>query len=485
MIYFGERRILPMQNRFVKILSILLALCVVFSSSAYALADEKESTTKPTTEVADSELSVEEAEKNLVTQREELEKKLEESEKLLAQTEESARVTEEYINAFDEQIGYLNEELNLLDSEISHAQSKVDAIDNQVKSLKKDMNALQGKFDAANDELEKLDDKFNDTYEAYCLRLRAMYISGSDSLLAALLTSKDLSQFFARYQMIRAIARNDTKLLNEVKDSIKKINEIKDELDIEKKDLDKKKLQLDEKMTERKSEQSKIESKQSEVATKKIQISEKRAQSDALLAQYAQKTQMYGEFRNEDEALLESVNKEIDDLLAGLKAPEEVTTAVSTTGSGSSQDTNVGSTTGTLFSGSNAVLSMCYPVPGHYGVSAPFGYYSNGRPHSGTDFPCPTGSKVVAAQKGIVITVKRLDYSYGYYVMVYHGTDKKGRKIVTLYAHNSSILVYEGQTVTKGQQIAKSGSTGNSTGPHCHFEVIIDNVKVNAKNYLG
>ncbi|MBR6392557.1 MAG: M23 family metallopeptidase, partial [Eubacterium sp.] len=106
-------------------------------------------------------------------------------------------------------------------------------------------------------------------------------------------------------------------------------------------------------------------------------------------------------------------------------------------------------------------------------------------PHTGTDFPCPVGSKVVAAQKGIVITVKRLNYSYGYYVMVYHGTDAKGRKIVTLYAHNSSILVSVGQSVKKGQQIAKSGSTGNSTGPHCHFEVIIDGAKVNPKNYLG
>lgn len=128
---------------------------------------------------------------------------------------------------------------------------------------------------------------------------------------------------------------------------------------------------------------------------------------------------------------------------------------------------------------------MVYPVPGHKSISAGYPNYSSGKYHGGIDFPCPTGSKVVAAQKGIVITVKRLDYSYGYYVMIYHGTDAKGRSVVTLYGHNSSILVSTGQSVEKGEQIAKSGSTGNSTGPHCHFEIRFDGVRANPKNYLS
>ena len=92
---------------------------------------------------------------------------------------------------------------------------------------------------------------------------------------------------------------------------------------------------------------------------------------------------------------------------------------------------------------------------------------------------------MVAAQSGVVITVKRLDYSYGYYVMIYHGTDSHGRSVVPLYAHNSSILVGTGQTVKKGQQIAKSGSTGNSTGPHSHFEIRLNGTRVNPTYYLS
>ena len=128
---------------------------------------------------------------------------------------------------------------------------------------------------------------------------------------------------------------------------------------------------------------------------------------------------------------------------------------------------------------------MTYPVPNYYTVSCAFGKYSNGMPHNGIDYPAPIGTKVVAAQSGIVLTVKRLDYSYGHYVMIYHGTDSKGRSIVTLYGHNSAILVKPGDLVSKGQQIAKSGSTGNSTGPHCHFEIRTDNNPINPKNYLS
>lgn len=69
--------------------------------------------------------------------------------------------------------------------------------------------------------------------------------------------------------------------------------------------------------------------------------------------------------------------------------------------------------------------------------------------------------------------------------MIYHGTDAKGRKIVTLYAHNSTRLVSVGQTVKKGQVIAYAGSTGNSTGPHCHFEIRMDGTPVNPAYYLS
>lgn len=112
-------------------------------------------------------------------------------------------------------------------------------------------------------------------------------------------------------------------------------------------------------------------------------------------------------------------------------------------------------------------------------ISAGYPNYSDGSYHGGIDFPVPTGTNVFAADDGVVITVRRLDYSYGHYVIIDHGGG-----LTTLYAHNSDILVTEGQEVQKGDVIALSGSTGNSTGPHCHFEVRFGGNRVNPLNYI-
>lgn len=471
-----------------KLIAIILSFLLVFSSAGLsAFADEEtspesqQSTSEPTTE---KKITKEEAQKTLEDQRKDLEKKLDENEKLLASFKKDAQVTEEYINALDEKIGYINEELNVLDKQIAAAQTKVKKLNKQIKPLETELKSLEKAYEEAKKEFDKLNDEFNKTYDAYCMRIRAMYISGGTSVLAALLTSKDLAQFINRIEMIRAISRSDAKLLKKVNAQMEQIITRQDGLNEKKAEVLKARKELNSKKKECKKQQESIESKQGEIATKKISLAESRAKSDSLFAEYTAKTQMYTEFRNEDEELVKSVENEINALINGLKAPDEVTTAPDAKHDPSkiSQPESEGST---LYSGSNAVLNLTYPAPGHYGVSQEFGHYRNGRAHTGIDYPCPTGSRIVAAQKGIVITVKRLNYSYGYYVMVYHGTDAKGRKIVTLYAHNSSILVSVGQSVKKGQQLAKSGSTGNSTGPHCHFEVIISGSKVNPKNYLS
>lgn len=112
-------------------------------------------------------------------------------------------------------------------------------------------------------------------------------------------------------------------------------------------------------------------------------------------------------------------------------------------------------------------------------ISAGYPYYSDGSYHGGVDFPVPLGSDVFSAADGTVTTVRRLDYSYGYYIIIDHGNG-----VSTLYAHNSELLVREGQTVHRGDKIALSGSTGNSTGPHCHFEVRVAGNRDNPLNYL-
>ena len=109
-------------------------------------------------------------------------------------------------------------------------------------------------------------------------------------------------------------------------------------------------------------------------------------------------------------------------------------------------------------------------------VNPIYGYYEN---HNGIDIPLPYGSAVLAANAGTVI-ISEYHYSYGYYVVIDHGGG-----ISTLYGHNSKLLVAVGDQVTKGQQIAKAGSTGYSTGNHIHFCVRENGVHVDPLGYVN
>ena len=113
------------------------------------------------------------------------------------------------------------------------------------------------------------------------------------------------------------------------------------------------------------------------------------------------------------------------------------------------------------------------PVTGAQ-VTALFGNYPSGAPHSGTDFGVPVGTIVRSSKSGTVIKRRELTTSYGKYLFIDHGNG-----LVTIYAHNSELLVNEGDTVKAGQIIAKSGNTGNSTGPHSHIELRYNGTPVN------
>ncbi len=110
-------------------------------------------------------------------------------------------------------------------------------------------------------------------------------------------------------------------------------------------------------------------------------------------------------------------------------------------------------------------------------VTSPFGTRW-GRRHNGIDIGLSTGTAIKAADGGTV-TFSGYDGGYGYTVRISHGDG-----VVTVYAHNSKLQVKKGDKVYKGQQIALSGNSGSSTGPHLHFEVRINGVPKNPLNYI-
>ena len=115
--------------------------------------------------------------------------------------------------------------------------------------------------------------------------------------------------------------------------------------------------------------------------------------------------------------------------------------------------------------------------PVNVGIYSGYGWRW-GRMHYGIDLSAPTGTPIRAADGGTV-TLAGWYYGYGYTVIINHGNG-----MTTLYGHCSSLYVSAGDKVYQGQNIAAVGNTGNSTGPHCHFEIKINGSNVNPANYV-
>ena len=248
--------------------------------------------------------------------------------------------------------------------------------------------------------------------------------------------------------------------------------------------------------------QAKIEKTAADIEETQRQIDQKQKEFDATYAEYCQRlramyisgsastlevlltcsdlsslltrSEMIKSVSQQDSATLDSLMKKMEEIETDQKQLQQVQNdiraAIAAAGSHGS-----GSISGSHGSGNGRLR---YPTDSR-SISAGYPNYSSGRYHGGIDFPVSTGSNVYAAASGTVILVKYLNYSYGPYLIIDHGDG-----LSTLYAHNSQILVSVGDKVSAGQVVAKSGSTGNSTGPHCHFEVRVNGSQVNPLNYL-
>lgn len=117
-------------------------------------------------------------------------------------------------------------------------------------------------------------------------------------------------------------------------------------------------------------------------------------------------------------------------------------------------------------------------------VGSGFGFRTDpftgrGALHTGLDFPSPVGTEIHAAASGVVRTAE-MHPEYGLMLEIDHGNG-----LMTRYGHTSSILVKVGQLVRRGQVVADVGTTGRSTGPHLHFEVLVDGVPQDPQRFLA
>ncbi len=396
-----------------KVLSLILSVMFVFSSAFVAEA-------KSTSEL--------EKEKNKIEQ------KIKESEKQLSSLKQQKANKEEYVSTLQGKITLLQDKLDALEKQKSSLQTEIDAIEVKIQNT-------TAEIDKSKKDIEVKQKEFEEIYEVYCQRLRAMYISGHVSTLEVLFESGDMSSILTRAEMVKSVSAQDSETLDKLMSKMKEIQKQKKELEDKKLELDKDKENLD-------TQKAKLQSSIDDINKSRSELKSEVNECNSAIRELAKTSNN----------ILETIN---EDREAEQKLQDEIRHAANSGG-------NYNPGTG----------SLGYPTS-YRNISAGYPNYPSGRYHGGVDFPCPTGTPVYAADSGTVVMVKYLNYSYGYHILINHGNG-----LSTLYAHNSSILVSEGQNVSKGQQIASSGSTGNSSGPHCHFEVRLNGNRVNPLNYL-
>ena len=336
--------------------------------------------------------------------------------------------------------------------EVQVLQDSIDKSEKELNELNTKITNLTASIKEKTKEIEEKKNEYEKKEEILKQRMVVLYEAGQTSYLEVLLTSKSITDFISKYYIMTEIAQADSSVLKDIEKSRKEIEETKKKLEEEKKEVDEAKKEKTIKTNELKNAKN-----------------EKQAKIDSL---------------SEEE---KKIQDEIDeyqatlDRIAELERQAVAAEAAKKQSAGSTSASASGVTSATSIAGGSGNLT--WPIPGYYTITSEYGYrihpiYGVYKLHNGIDVGAPTGASFVAADDGVVILAEYYG-GYGNCVVISHGNG-----LTTRYAHGTSILVSEGQTVTKGTPVLTVGSTGLSTGPHAHFEVSINGSTVNPLNYL-
>ncbi len=357
--------------------------------------------------------------------------------KEMQQRENERKKTEKEINSKKDERDEKIKERNSLDLQISDIMSDIDDAQDVI-------NDKQKEIEQKNEEIEKLTGIIDENTDKLKTRMKIMYEYGNSSYLELVLEAKGLSDFFSRVSVVKDIVSHDKELINTYVNAKNEVESAKSVVEQEKNEQ--------------------VEAK-SILKNKKGQLVTLQNQKDAIIKSL-----------NSDITSLEAQEKKAEEDYNSLKS--ELNKALAAAQAAAAKSSSSSTTPAYVGNG-----KFIWPSAASTRVTSEFGKRNKPNAkatsvHRGIDIGAPSGSNVLAAEAGTVLTAG-YNSSYGYYVTINHGGG-----FVTLYAHNSKLLVSKGASVTKGQVIAKSGSTGNSTGPHIHFEVMVNGVCQNPRKYF-
>ncbi len=315
--------------------------------------------------------------------------------------------------------------------DIQQVDHQIINIEDRILKLTTQLDEKQIQLEKSEKELEDAIVKKDQQYNATKKRMVQMYKNKDIGYIQVVFSSHNFWEAINRLEYIKRISKQDNELIESYQEHVEIIDHQKAAIEEEKAEL------------------SLLHKEQ---ITKKGELASARSKKDKALVQLAgQEQKLQAEIKE-----MQEISKKLEQEIKRLTEQSKI-----------------------KYAGG----AFAWPVPGNYLISSDYNPRNNpisGKYefHAGIDIPAPYGTKVVAAADGIVISSGWIN-GYGNTVMVNHGSG-----LVSLYAHNSSLSVSVGQTVKKGQTVAGIGSTGYSTGNHCHFEVRKNGAHINPWNYI-
>jgi len=345
------------------------------------------------------------------------------------------------------QLDSANEQLTYVEGELSSKMMSIQQIEDKLAGYQDSLDKVNAEYDEIEKEVNESEANLEKAQKAYDKkdkllknRLVSMYKRGQTSYLSVLVGSRDILEFVSNYFVIETIIKYDSKEIN----------------------------QLDE--------------KRREIQKTTNELQEKKANMKLIKAEAEKQTVIYTNTKtileNEKSSLNDSEQKLLSEIDSYKKQQEEINNLIQYQISSSTYELQ--------YSGG----VMMWPTLPTSFITSPFGTRLHPiqgiiKNHAGIDIGGKIGDSIYAAADGVIIYSSFNNGGYGNMVMIDHGYDSAGTHIVTLYGHGSKLLKNVGDMVKKGDIVMEVGSTGNSTGPHVHFEVRENGVAVDPKKYLS
>ena len=343
------------------------------------------------------------------------------------------------------QIDELDGEIDEVLQEVANLTTSILQYENEIAELNTRLSALETSIKEKEAELEEKKQTLEN-------RLVAMYMKKETTFLDVVL-SGELMNFISNQNLIKQAASYDNNLIEEVE-------QLKNTLENERQEVVEIKSEKEQKTAE-------LQSLKTQKEEKAANLTEEQKELETKLSEYKAQAEQYAEL--ERQAI----------------AKEEAARAAAAAASKSSSSSSSGTTTsysGTVTS-TYSGGKLGWPCPSSSRITSQYGYrilFGVRDFHTGIDIGATMGSNIVAAESGtVILAAYGWNGGYGNYIIINHGNG-----VTTRYAHASALYVSAGQSVAKGQVIAAVGTTGNSTGPHLHFEVRINGAHQNPLNYL-